>query len=326
MRRREFITLFGGAVAVWPLAARAQQIPVVGFLNSGAPEANASSLAAFRQGLREAGYVDGRNLAIELRWAQDDLNRLPELARDLVARGVAVIAAPGGTMAVRAAKTATSTIPIVFMVAGDPVQLGLVASLNRPGGNLTGLATLNNQIAAKRLGLLRDLLPGATRFVVIVEPTAAGSQSVGVDIQTPAANAGVGITVLNVLGTAHDIDLALADLRSRHIDGILVNPSPLFGDLRKQFTEIAARHGMPAIYWDSSFPHDGGLMSYGPSLTDEFRQVGVYTGRIVKGEKPAELPVAQPTQFDLVINLKTAKALGLVIPPSLLAAAGEVIE
>jgi putative tryptophan/tyrosine transport system substrate-binding protein len=325
--RREFTTLLGGAIAAWPLAARAQQpaIPVVGYLYSGSPEPTAHYIAAFRKGLSETGYVEGRNVAIEYRFAHNEIDRLPELASDLVRRRVAVIATPGGPYAVLAAKAATTTIPIVFSTGGDPVQSGLVASFNRPGGNVTGVASMNVELGAKRLGLLHELLPGAARFAVLVDPTSPAAESITTDAQAAASAVGRQIEVLTA-GTNREIDTAFASLVQKRADAVLVGPHPLFNNRRVQIVTLAARHAVPTIYTNREFAEVGGLMSYGASQTDQFRQVGIYTGRILKGEKPADLPVMQPTRFEFVINLQTARTLGITVAATLLALADEVIE
>jgi putative ABC transport system substrate-binding protein len=328
MRRREFISLMGGAAAAWPMAARAQQaaVPVVGFLGHGSPDVFAHLVRAFRQGLSETGYVEGRNVAIEYRWAQYDPARLPELAADLVRRRVAVIATPGSTPAALAAKAATTTIPIVFMIGLDPVQMGLVTSLNRPGGNLTGFAEMNSEIATKRLGLLHELLPKAARFALLLEASTPIIPSDIANLHTAAAAIARQFEVLSVVAAPRDLDAAFATILQNRIDGVLVSPSALFHGLHAHLAMLATRHAIPAIYWMREFVDAGGLMSYGTNLADQHRQVGIYTGRILKGEKPADLPVVQPTKIELVINAKVAKALGLEIPPKLLAIADEVIE
>jgi putative ABC transport system substrate-binding protein len=331
MQRREFITLLGGAVAAWPMAARAQQpaVPVVGYLYSGSPEPTTNYVAAFRKGLSEAGFVEGRNVAIEYRFGQNDYDRLPELATDLVRRRVAVIAALGNTVAARAAKAATATIPIVFVTGGDPVQGGLVASLNRPGGNVTGVSFMAVELGPKQLGLLHELVPGAARFAVLVNPTQYATPS---DMESQiavmrAAAAAIGrqIEVLTA-STNHDIDLAFASLAQKRVDALFVRPDSFFANRRVQFATLAAHHRMPAIYFQREFAETGGMMSYGANVADQFRQAGIYAGRILKGEKPADLPVMQPTRFEFIINLQTVKTLGLTIPPGLLAIADEVIE
>jgi putative ABC transport system substrate-binding protein len=324
-RRREFLTLLGGAAA-WPLAARAQQpgLPVIGYLYASDPETNANVVAAFLKGLSQTGFVEGRNVTIEYRFAQNDYDRLPEVAADLVRHRVSVIVALQGAGAV-AAKATTATIPIVFRTSGDPVQGGLVASVNRPGGNLTGVASMNVEVAAKRVGLLHELLPGATRFGMLVNLQPPYNESVIREAQAAAATIGRQLDVLYA-STAREIDSAFASLVQKRTDGLLVNSSAFFNNRRVQIVTLATRHAIPVIYAYRQDAEAGGLMSYGSSDTDQYRQVGIYTGRILKGEKPADLPVMQPTKFELVINLKTAKALGLTIPETLLATADEVIQ
>jgi putative ABC transport system substrate-binding protein len=331
IRRREFITLLGGAAAVsaasLPSAARAQQraVPVVGYLANGSPEATAHLVAAFRKGLSETGYVEGQNVAIEFRWTHNDDNRLPELAADLVRRQVAVIAAAGSIAAALAAKAATATIPIVFGAGADPVQTGLVASLNRPGGNVTGVSTMNNELVGKRLGLLHELVPGAARFGALVNPNNPNSESMIMDARAAAAAIGRQVEVLSV-GTNREIDAAFASLIQKRIDALLVAPDPLFVNRRVQLQSLATRHAVPAIFALRENVEAGGLMSYGSSLPDLFRQTGIYVGRVLKGEKPADLPVMRAVRFELVVNLQTAKLLGIEVPPTLLATADEVIE
>jgi putative tryptophan/tyrosine transport system substrate-binding protein len=325
MRRRDFITLFGGAAA-WPLAARAQQaaMPVVGFLSSsGSPADRARILTAFRQGLREAGYVEGQNVAIEYRWAQDQADRLPDLAADLVRRQVTVIAAD--TTSTIVAKAATATIPIVFASGGDPVKLGLVASLNRPGRNVTGVTFVVAALGAKQLGLLHELQAGAVRVGVLVDPNFAPTRSFVSDLQAAALFIGKQIEVLEA-PTGRDIDRAFASLAQKPVDALVVGPGPWLDNRRVQVVTLATYHRVPAIYPWREAAEIGGLMSYGTRITDAWRQAGVYTGRIVKGEKPADLPVMQSIKFEFVINLNTAKAFGLSFPPGLLAIADEVIE
>jgi ABC-type uncharacterized transport system substrate-binding protein len=324
--RREFITLLGGAAA-WPLAARAQQpaMPVVGFLGSSSAADRTRLVTAFRQGLREPGYVEGQNVVIEYRWAQDQYDRLPDLAADLVRRQVTVIAAHDTPSSI-VAKAATATIPIVFASGAEPVKLGLVASLNRPGGNVTGVTFVVAELGAKLLGLLHELQPGAVRVGVLVDPNFAPIQSFVSDVQAAALSIGKQIEVLVEASTGRDINMAFGSLAQKPIDALLVAPSPLFNNRRVQLATLAAYHRVPAIYPLRDFAEAGGLMSYGTSITDAHRQAGVYTGWILKGEKPADLPVIQSIKFELVINLNTARAFGLSFPPGLLAIADEVIE
>jgi putative tryptophan/tyrosine transport system substrate-binding protein len=326
VKRRAFITLLGGAAAAWPLAARGQQpaMPVIGFLSSSAPVDRARYLTAFRQGLREAGYVEGQNVAIEYRWAQDQADRLPDLAADLVRRQVTVIAAHDTPSSI-VAKATTTTIPIVFASGGNPVKLGLVASLNRPGGNITGVTFVTAELGAKQLGLLNELQPGAVRVGVLVDPNYAPTQSFVSDVQAAASSIGKQIEVLEA-PTGRDIDTAFASLAQKQIDALLVGPGPLQDNRRVQLATLAAYHRVPAIYPQRGNAEAGGLMSYGTSLSDAYRQAGVYTGRILKGEKPADLPVVQSSKFELVINLSIARMLGLTVPQTLLVAADEVIE
>jgi putative ABC transport system substrate-binding protein len=327
MRRREFITLLGGAAVGWPLAARAQQaIPVIGFLNPTSPDAIADLLRAFRQGLKETGYLEGENVAIEHRWAENQIDRLPALVAELVRRQVAVIATIGGPPAALAAKAATTTIPIVFLVGEDPARLGLVASLARPGGNLTGVNFFNTELAAKRLELLRELLPTAKRVAVLVNPAeATNTESVVRDAEGAARAMGLQIQVLNA-SASREIDAAFATVVRERPDALFVGPGPFFTARRVQLVLLAAIHRVPAIYPGRQYVEAGALMSYGASLADSCRQVGVYTGRILKGSKPADLPVVQSSKFELVINHQTARSLGLAVPPTLLATADEVIE
>jgi putative ABC transport system substrate-binding protein len=329
MKRREFISLLGGAAA-WPLAAQGQQsaMPVIGLLGSSAPVDRATHLTAFRQGLRESGYVEGQNVAIEYRWAEEQADRLPDLAADLVRRQVTVIAAHDTPSSI-VAKAATTTIPIVFVSGGDPVKLGLVASLNRPGGNVTGVTFVVAELGAKQLGLLHELQPGAVRVGVLVDPNFAPTQSFVSDVQAGALSIGKQIEVLiEVLEgpTGRDIDTAFARLAQKPVDALVVAPSPLFDSRHVQLVTLAAYHRVPAIYFLREFAEVGGLMSYGTIITDAYRQAGVYTGRILKGEKAADLPVIQSIKFEFVINLNTARAFGLTFPPGLLAIADEVIE
>jgi putative ABC transport system substrate-binding protein len=329
MRRREFIALIGGAAAALslpcPPAARAQQLamPVVGFLFDGSPEDGANQLAAFRKGLSETGFVEGKNVAIEYRWTEGQIAWLPALAADLVRRRVAIIATPNDIETTLAAKAATTTIPIVFGAAVDPVQTGLVASLNRPGGNLTGFTSMNVELGAKRLGLLHELVPGAARFALIVNPNFPAIESVVADLRAAAATIGRPIEVLYA-GTDRDIETAFASLGQKRVDALLFGNRLPPGN--KQLGMLAASHAVPAIHSAREFAEAGGLMSYGTNLLDQARQVGLYTGRVLKGVKPADLPVQRATRFEFVINLKAARALGLEIPPGLLAIADEVIE
>jgi putative ABC transport system substrate-binding protein len=327
MIRREFITLLGGAVAAWPLAAWAQQprTPLVGFLGTGYPEAEGYRVKAFRQGLSEAGYVEGQNVAIEFRWAQNDNSRLPQLADELIRHQVAVIATPFSTPAALAAKAATTTIPIIFSMGGDPVRLGLVVSLNRPGGNVTGLSYMAVQLAAKRVELLHKLVPDASHIAVLANPTNPLTESLTRDAQAAASAIGLRLDVLSA-STDHDIDSAFATLVRQRSEALMVGPDTLFANRRVDLALLAVRHAIPTIFPFRDDAEAGGLMSYGASVAEEFRLVGIYAGRILKGDKPAELPVMQPTKFEFVINLKTARALGLTVPSTMLAIADEVIE
>jgi putative ABC transport system substrate-binding protein len=327
MRRREFITLLGGAAAAWPLAARAQQpaMPVVGFLHGTSPETNMDRLRGFHRGLKDTGYVEGENVTIVYRWAENRIDRLPELAADLVRRQVAVIAAVGAPAAVLAAKGATTTIPIVFNINEDPVRLGLVASLSRPGGNLTGTNFLSGELVAKRLELLRELVRAVSRLAVLVNPSTGNAETIVKDLETAARAIGAQTQVFNA-SSGREIDTAFAALVGERPDALFVGPDPFFLGRRVQLVNLASRHAMPATYSTRDFAEAGGLMSYGTNLTDIYRQVGIYTGHILRGAKPSDLPVVQPTKFELVINLQTARMLGLTVPPTLLARADEVIE
>jgi putative ABC transport system substrate-binding protein len=326
MRRRELITLLGGAAA-WPLAARGQQpaIPVVGFLRVDTPTANPALIASFRKGLSETGFVEGRNLALEFRLGQNERDRMPELAADLIRRKVDVIATPESAVSALAAKALTTTIPIVFSTSGDPVLLGLVTGLNRPGGNVTGFVDMSSEIVPKEVGLLHELLPRATRFGLLVTRTYAWVDRVTKDAQSAAAALGRQMEIALVAG-AREIDTAFAELVQKRVDAVLVPDDAILFGRRPQILTLAARHAVPAIYPTRKWADAGGLMSYGPPVGDSGRQAGIYVGRILKGEKPADLPVAQETKFEFVINLATARAIGLTAPPTLLAIADEVIE
>jgi putative tryptophan/tyrosine transport system substrate-binding protein len=327
MRRREFITLLGGAVAAWPLAARAQQraMPVIGYLYAGAPESSVHRVAAFRRGLGETGYVEGQNVTIEYRWANNQPNLLPDLAADLVRRRVAVIVSPSTLAAAHAAKAATTTIPIVFRTGVDPVSVGLVASLARPGGNITGVNSLSQELGAKRLGLLRDLVPKAERFAVLVNPNDLSAEASIKDIKSAVLALGREVEFYSA-NTKDEIDTAFASLVQKRSDALLVGAHGLFNNRRVQIVSLAARHAVPAMYAVPEFADIGGLISYGASERDQFRLAGIYTGRVLKGEKPADMPVLRATKLELVIHLQTAKMLGLEVPPTLLAQADEVIE
>jgi len=325
MKRREFIVASASAAVAWPLAARAQQpaMPVIGFLDAASAAERTDYMAAFRQGLFQAGYVDGQNVAFEYRWAEGRYDRLPELAADLVRRPLSVIVTPGTTAAAQAAKAATATIPIVFGVGGDPVQLGLVASLNRPGGNATGVNFFTTDLVAKRMELFRELVPGAKRVAVLVNPTDHSNDSALRDVETAA----IGQQVLTFeAATGREIDAAFAGLAREKVDALFVSGGTFFSTRRVQLAVLAARYAVPASYSQRNFVEAGGLMSYGTPLADVWRQVGLYTARVLKGAKPADLPVMQPTKFELAINLNTARALRFDVPPMLLARADEVIE
>jgi putative tryptophan/tyrosine transport system substrate-binding protein len=327
MKRRAFIALLGGAAAGWPLSARSQQpaMPAVGFLHPTSLESFAENLRGFRQGLKEAGYIEGENVAFEFRWADGQLDRLPELAIDLVRRRVAVIATASPPAAF-AAKKASATIPIVFGMAQDPVKLGLVASLARPGGNLTGINFLLTELAAKRLELLRELVPAAKRVAVLVNPAqASNTESTLQEVEAGAQPMGLEIRVLSV-NTTGEIDAAFKGFEHERPDAIFVGSGTLFTGRRVQLTQWAAHHRMPASYAGREYVEAGGLMSYGSNTTDAFRQCGAYVGRILKGAKPEDLPVVQSSRFELIINAQTARILGLTVPPTLLARADEVIE
>jgi len=327
MRRRDFIKGIVGSATAWPLAARAEQpaIPVIGYLYAGSPESSTQRVAAFRKGLNEAGYREGENVAIEFRWANDQTDRLPELAADLIRRRVAVIATPGSTPASLAAKAATTTIPIVFGIGSDPVQEGLVASLARPGGNVTGVAWQTGELGAKRLALQHELLPKAMRVVLLVNPNNPLTAPIVADVQTAAPSVGVQIEVMTATNN-REIDSAFAGLAQKRIDALLVGADALFHGRRIQIALLAVHYGVIAIYSNRDFVEAGGLISYGPDTVNMIRQAGVYTGRILKGERPAELPVQQSSKFELVINAQAARILDLAVPPTLLARADEVIE
>jgi putative ABC transport system substrate-binding protein len=327
-RRREFITLLGGAAAAWPLAARAQQtpLPVIGYIDAGSPEPAAHLVAAFLRGLGETGFVEGRNVAIEFRWAHNNNDRLPELAADLVRRRVAVIVAPQSTAAVMEAKAATRTIPIVFGTGSDPVQASLVTSLNRPGGNITGITFMNVDITAKRLGLLHELLPNATRFAVLINPkNSIIAETMVTDAKAAASAMGRQLEIVKA-STNREIDSAFSVLKEKRVDALLVAPDTLMANRRVQIAMLAVRDAIPLMAVQRELAEAGGLMSYGTSFMETYRQTGIYTGRILKGENPADLPVLRATKFEFVINLQTARTIGLEIPPTLLALADEVIE
>jgi putative tryptophan/tyrosine transport system substrate-binding protein len=327
LRRRDFITLLGGAAAAWPLAARAQQgaMPVIGFLDPGTSEPGA--ITAFLKGLADSGYLEGRNVTIEYRWGQNELNRLPELAADLVRRRVAVIAAPQSSAAALAAKAATAQIPVIFGSGIDPVEAGLVASLNRPGANVTGINYLIDEFVSKRLELLHLLIPGATRIAVLSVPNVGKTGTMVTDLTTAVESMGLQVEFLYA-SSNHEIDAAFAGLAEKRADALLVNPAPtlLFQNRRVQFALLAARYKLPVMYPSRLYTEAGGLMSYGTDSRDQTRQVGVYVGRILKGEKPTDLPVIRATKFELIINQQAAGTIGIAIPPMLLAIADEVIE
>ena len=326
MRRREFITLLGGT-AVWPVAARAQQpaMPVIGFLHSASPGTRRDQVVAFQRGLQEVGFVEGRNVGIEYRWAEHRYDRLPELAAELVRSRVAVIVATGNMATALAAKAVTTTTPIVFMNSGDPVQAGLVGSLNRPGGNITGVSNMVVELGAKQLGLLHELMPGTARVAVLINPNSPLAKSLIIDLQGAASAIGRQIEVLTAANN-REIDTAVASVAQIKAGALLVTTDTLFLSRRVQLITLTARLAVPTIYPFREDTEAGGLMSYGPDNSDQYRHAGIYTGRILKGEKPADTPVLRPTKFEFVINLQTAKLLGIEVPPALLARADEVIE
>ena len=326
IRRRKFLAALLGGAAAWPLAARAQQaaVPVIGFLYGASPDPVARRLRAFRQGLKDSGYVEGENVAIEYRWAESQFDRLPEMVADLIRRQVTVIAALN-TVAAVAAKAASTTIPIVFSSGEDPVRLGLVASLARPGGNATGINNFIGEVTAKRLGLLHELVPTANRVGVLVNPADVLTETALRDVQPAARAIGLQIQVVNA-STSGEIDAAFAAFVREQVDALFIGPGGVFSNRRVHIANQAMRHGIPATYSQREFPEIGGLMSYGTNLTDSWRQVGIYAGRVLKGAKPADLPVVQSTKLELVINAQTARLLGLTIPPGVLAIADEVIE
>ena len=326
MRRREFITLLGGAAA-WPLAVRAQQpvMPVIGFLDSRSPDALTDRLRGFRQGLKDTGYVEGDNVNIVYRWAENQPDRLPVLAAELVRSKIAVIVTSGGTAAHFAAKAATTMIPVVFLIAEDPVRHGLVASLARPGGNLTGVNFFNNELAAKQLDLLRALVPAAARVAVLVNPASATAEATLRDVEPAAQAMGLRTRIVNA-STSREIDAAFATFVRERPDAVFVGGDPFFNSRRLQLSLLAMLHRVPATYSGREYAEVGGLMTYGSDITDAYRQMGVYAGRILKGAKPADLPIVQSSKFELVINAQTARMLGLTVPDNLLATADQVIE
>lgn len=327
MRRRDFIKVIAGSAAAWPLGTQAQQgaMPVIGFMSGRAPEDSAHLVAAFRQGLAETGFVEGQTVTIEFRWAHGDYDRLPALAADLVSRKVAVLVGVGGDVSALAAKKATATIPVVFGMGDDPVKAGIVASFNRPDGNVTGFTVWTSEMESKRLGLLREMVPAVQLIGVLVNPKFPPSSHELSDLELAAKGIGQRLFVASANNDA-ELDSALASLGQQRVGGFLVTAAPFFDTRLERIVGFAAQNRLPAIYQFREYAVAGGLISYGPNIVESYRNAGLYVGRILKGEKPADLPVLQPTKFDFVINLKTAKTLGLTVPPTLLAEAGEVIE
>jgi putative ABC transport system substrate-binding protein len=327
LHRRSFIAFLGSVPAAWPMAMRAQQavIPSIGYLHAATPESAAANLPALRKGLSESGFIEGSNLAIEYRFAGNDYNRLEELAADLVRRRVAVIVALGGAVAARAAKAATGGIPIVFAIGDDPVATGLVTRLNRPGGNVTGVTFLSSELGPKRLGLLNQLVPGVGRYAVLVNPNSADAEALTAEARAAAAAIGKQVEFFAATSAAQ-IDAAFAELARKEVGALVISSNSFFAERRVQLATLAATHHLPTIYYDRRSAEVGGLMSYGANILEAVRQTGIYAGRILKGEKPADLPVMQAVKFEFVINMQTARALALIVPPALLAIADEVIE
>jgi len=325
MRRREFIKVIGGGAAAWPIAARAQTLPVVGFLNTASPETYEFNAQAFREGLGTLGYADGKTVSIEYRWASGDYGRMPALAKDLASRNVAVIAATGDIVSARAAQAATTTIPVVFAIGSDPVRFGLVKSLNSPGGNLTGVTLFSSTLMAKRMDLLTQLVPNARVIGLLMNPANSNAETDVNDAQKAASDLGRQTVIVNAR-SAGDLNAAFTAIKEQRADAALIASDPMLLSQRAAIATLAAQHAIPIVYWGKEFVAAGGLISYGTGITWMYHQVGVYCGRILKGAKVAELPVLQPTKFDLVINVRAAKALNLAIPPHLLATADDVIE
>jgi putative tryptophan/tyrosine transport system substrate-binding protein len=327
IRRRDFIAAAGITALAGPLAVRAQQpaVPVIGFLNAASPDGYAERLRGFRQGLKDEGFGEGENVSVEYRWAENQINRVSAMANELIRRRVSVIVATGGNPAPTAAKAATTTIPILFVTPDDPVALGYVTSLARPGGNLTGINFLGSELGAKRLELLCDLVGATDRVAVLHNPAGPASESRLSEVQAAARTMGLQMQVFNA-GTSREIDTAFAAVLHARAEALLLIPDPVFNGRRIQLVHLASRHALPAIYWQREFAEAGGLISYGSSIGDAFRQIGVYTGRVLKGAKPADLPVVQSSKFELVINAQTARMLGVTVPPTLLASADEVID